>query len=345
MVGPERESQFATARLPMGAHFPRPRPATMPDFSEPSVGQRIGSYRLLAKIGQGGMGTVYKAIHTRLGKVVALKLLPVDIGHGEEAAARFEREMHTAARVNHRHIVHATDAGECDGIPYLAMEYLDGIDGARLVKAVSTLPVAAACELTRQAALGLQHVHEQGLVHRDVKPSNLMLGRDGVVRLLDLGLARIHGRKDELTRTGQMLGTMDYLAPEQAGDAGAVDIRADLYSLGCTLYHLLAGRPPFSGPGFDHAAKKLTAHLTIVPAELGQLRPDVPADLDACLARLLAKDPADRLATPQKLVQALQPFCEAADLAELIAQVGLRPACPPSPAAKSTQMPRHTRML
>jgi serine/threonine protein kinase len=310
-------------------------------FAEPQAGQRIGSYRLLAKIGQGGMGAVYKAIHTRLGKIVALKLLPMDLGQGMEAIARFEREMQAAGRVNHPNLVHATDAGECDGIPYLVMEYLNGVDLASLVRSVNPLPVAVACELARQTALGLQHVYEQGLVHRDVKPSNLMLGRDGIVRLLDLGLARVYERRREkLTSHGQVLGTLDYLAPEQAGDAGEADIRADLYSLGCTLYHLLTGRPPFAGPGCDRPAQKLTAHLTLTPPGVRQFRSDIPDLLQETLARMLAKNPAERFAVPGTLAEELQLFCTGVDLVGLIREFGVEPSR--SGAAASTPTPRRT---
>ena len=193
------------------------------------------------------MGTVYKALHTKLDRAVALKVLARGRVEDGRAIARFEREMKAIGRLDHPQIVRADDAREIDGHPVLIMEYVEGLDLARLVNRVGRLRVAAACELARQAAVGLQYVHEHGLVHRDIKPSNLMLTPRGEVKILDLGLARLHrqrGGSDEMTGTGLTMGTADYMAPEQASDSHSVDIRADIYSLGCTLFKLLSGRRP-----------------------------------------------------------------------------------------------------
>jgi hypothetical protein len=194
------------------------------------------------------------------------------------------------------------------------MDYLEGQDlGARVNKG-GPLPVGLACEYVRQAALGLQHLYEQGLVHRDIKPSNLFLTTAGQVKVLDLGLARIGlcgADGDRLTQSGTCFGTLDYMAPEQWDDAGAVDIRADIYSLGCTLYHLLAGQPPFSGAAFETRSKKWQAHLQRTPADIRELRPDVPTELAELLDRMLAKKPEDRPQTPDEVAVALARFAEA----------------------------------
>ena len=184
------------------------------------------------------MGTVYKALHTRLKRLVALKLLPEHRTQNPEALARFQREMEAVGQLDHPHLVRAHDAGEAEGQHYLVMEFLDGIDLAHLVRRTGPFLVADACEAVRQAAMGLQHAHEHGLVHRDVKPSNLMLSTDGMVKVLDLGLARLCPEtpvEEDVTASGQVMGSADYMAPEQCLDARDVDGRADIYSLGGTL--------------------------------------------------------------------------------------------------------------
>jgi serine/threonine protein kinase len=316
----QKDAERSTSNVPPSPPVPGP--------TRPGELKQIDEYRLLEKIGEGGMGAVFKAVHLRLEKVVAVKLLLAGRADDPQAVARFRREMRAVGRLNHPHIVRATDAGEADGYHFLAMDFVEGIDLARLVKARGPLPVAAACELVRQAALGLQHAHEHGLVHRDIKPSNLMLGRDGRVQVLDLGLARLHANRqagDELTTPDQIMGTLDYMAPEQAGGAHGVDIRADIYSLGCTLYQLLTGRPPFAGPQFVHPAQKLAAHLHFPPPPLQGQRPHVPAALAAVVARMLAKQPADRFATPAEVANALAPFAGGYDLTGLLTTTGLAP--------------------
>ncbi len=244
---------------------------------------RLGEYELLAKLGEGGMGTVYKARQTRLDKIVALKVLPKERTSDAQARARFEREMKAVGRVSHPNIIQAHDARDIDGTTVLVMEYAEGLDLAEVVRRLGRLGVADACEIVHQAALGLEAVHENGLVHRDIKPSNLMLTAGltagppeksrtaadlrmaaiGQVKILDLGLARLGAEQPssgELTSEGQAMGTADYMAPEQAFDSHTVDIRADIYSLGCTLYKLLAGHAPFSGPEYGNAMQKMLAH-------------------------------------------------------------------------------------
>jgi hypothetical protein len=288
----------------------------------------VGRYELLAKLGAGGMGVVYRARDPGLGRLVALKLL----GGGQHDAARrarFARELAAAGRLDHPHVARALDCGESDGRPFLVMEYVEGLDLDRLLRAAGRLPVADACELARQAAVALHHVHGCGLVHRDVKPSNLMLTPDGRLKVLDLGLARFHGggTGEALTELGQVLGTVDYLAPEQLSDPRRVDGRADLYALGCTLYHLLSGRAPFDGPGCRLEHEKLTAHGHAPPPALRARRPEVPEAVAAVVHRLLAKDPADRYADAAEVAAALAPHAVGCDLPRLVAAAG-RTAAP-----------------
>jgi hypothetical protein len=252
------------------------------------------------------MGEVYEARHRRLGKRVAVKLLPARRQASQKAVERFAREMAAVGQLDHPHLVEAHDAGEQEGIAYLVLKYVEGTDLKRLVERVGPLPVAEACELVRQASLGLQYLHERGLVHRDVKPANLMRTPEGQVKVLDLGLARWQAtvqEGSELTDPDQGLGTPDYLAPEQADNATAADIRADLYGLGGTLFYLLTGRTPFAHRQGKIA--KLKAHAWESPPDVRTLRPEVPAEVAALVARLLAKRPDERPGTPQELADEL----------------------------------------
>ncbi|OWK37953.1 Serine/threonine protein kinase PrkC, regulator of stationary phase [Fimbriiglobus ruber] len=295
-----------------------PQPVPVPGLLP--LDRRVGQYRLVERIGHGGMGTVYRAEHLRLKKMVAVKLLAADRLADPGAVGRFEREMAVVGRLDHPNIVRATDAGDADGVHFLAMELVDGLDLGAVNRRCRPLAVADACEIARRAALGLQHAHEHGLVHRDVKPQNLMLSRKGEVKVLDLGLALFRaGTPDEdaLTATGQLMGTANYMAPEQFDGCHTVDIRADLYSLGCTLYALLAGQPPFGGPEHKSIFGKMTAHKTKPVPRVTAARPDVPPGLVAVLDALLAKDPAARPSVPAEVATALEPFASGADLPAL----------------------------
>jgi serine/threonine protein kinase/WD40 repeat protein len=288
---------------------------------------QIREYRLLKQIGAGGMGAVYKAEHTKLKRIVALKLLPPHRGEDRFAIARFEREMEAIGRLDHPSVVRATDAGQWSGAHYLVMEYVQGIDLSALAQQAQQqgpLSVADACELVRQAALGLQYVHEHGLVHRDVKPSNLMLTQAGQVKILDLGLALLRGgdRSHQLTDAGQALGTADYMAPEQAIDSRHVDIRADIYSLGCTLYRLLAGRVPFAEPQYRGALEKILAHVNQPAPPLRSFRPGLPPELEAVIERMMTKNPAGRFATPREVAERLERFAAGSDLPGLARRAG-----------------------
>jgi serine/threonine protein kinase len=239
-------------------------------------------------------------------------------------------------QVDHPNIVRANDAGEADGQFFLAMEFVEGVTLASLVRRLGPLGVADACEIVRQAAVGLQHVHEHGLVHRDVKPSNLMLTTTGVVKVLDLGLARLHVEEcsaSDATASGQFMGTADYSAPEQGSNARDADARADVYALGCTLYFALAGRPPFGDQWHNTFTAKVVAHAKEDAESIDRLRPDVPSQLAAVLNKMLAKSPASRCATAAEVAESLTPFCAGSDLSGLL--TNRRMAHPIKPTATS----------
>jgi serine/threonine protein kinase len=281
----------------------------------------LGQYEILAKLGRGGMGTVYKARHLRLKRIFAVKVISQRRLPDPQAVARFRREMEAVGGLNHPNIVQATDAGEAAGQHFLVMEFVEGRNLSQLVRSDGPLPVADACEIGRQAALGLEHAHQHGMVHRDVKPSNLMLTRDGTVKVLDLGLARLLDRPgDDAEATGsqQILGSPDFMAPEQAQDSRQVDARTDIYSLGCTLYFLLRGQPPFADPQHDTRLKKVMAHVREQPTPIQSLRPDLPAPLIGLFARLLAKDPNDRPRSAAEVADMLGPLAAGNDLPGLM---------------------------
>ena len=290
----------------------------------PRAPQRLGEYELLRAIGRGGMGLVYLGRHVRLQRHVAVKVLPRLELADESAIVRMQRESAAAGRVRHPNIVYATDAGECEGVHYLVMEYVAGVDLSKLVAALGPLPAPEACEIIRQAALGLNHIAQCGLVHRDLKPSNVMLDDEGTVKILDLGLARVHHNTledSEPTQAGYLLGTADYIAPEQIDSPHDADVRSDLYSLGCTFHKLLAGSAPFSGPDQNSVSRKVEAHRHAPPPAIRTLRPDVPEAVEQVLLSLLAKRPDDRCQSPQELAELLAPHAEGADLAALVKRV------------------------
>jgi len=270
----------------------------------------LGQFLLLTPLGEGGMGQVFKARQRRLGRLSALKIVRKECLASPAAVQRFRREAQAAARLDHPNIVRVYDADEVKGTHLLAMEYIDGVDLSKLVKKDGPRPVVEACQFIRQAALGLQHAHERGMVHRDIKPSNLMCTKQGTIKILDMGLARLDQSSPEtdagpLTATGAVMGTPDYLAPEQARNARQVDIRADIYSLGCTLYYLLTGRPPFQS---ESLTEKLLQHQMDEPPAVEKVRPGLPAGLPAIIRKMMAKKPDDRFATPGAVAAALAPF-------------------------------------
>jgi serine/threonine protein kinase len=275
---------------------------------------RLGSYRLLHPLGEGGMGQVFQAKHQRLQRIVALKVIRQDVlSRDPEAIRRFQREAEAAAQLSHPNVVLVYDADQAGDTHFIAMEYVEGVDLHRLVRDRGPLTFGCAIEFIRQAALGLQHAHEHGMVHRDIKPSNLLVTRpddlkQSRVKILDLGLARLarSGREGEaasqLTRLGVVMGTPDFIAPEQARNSRDVDIRADLYSLGCTLYYLLTGRPPFPE---GTVVEKLLMHQLDAPRPVCLYRADTPLAIERIVERLLAKQPVDRFQTPAELVEVL----------------------------------------
>lgn len=295
-------------------------------FLEPdvAVGTQFGQYAIGRLIGRGGMGAVYEALHTPLKRRVALKTIRHERALNEDAAARFRREMAAIGQLQHPQIVLAHDAGEIDGTQYLAMELVDGLDAGRLVRRSGKLSIADACEIIRQAALGLEYVHGHGLVHRDVKPSNLLVAHTGQVKISDLGLAR-HGDDESvesLTLSGHTLGTVDYMSPEHIRGDGPIDGRSDLYSCGCALFELLTGRPPFAGPGFKTGIAKLRAHEFTAPPRASALREEIPPELDDLVAQLLEKSPDRRPTGARELIERLSPFALGADLNKLLEQAG-----------------------
>lgn len=304
------ESSSADSLKPLASYLPDPLP---PDF-------QMGQYRIVEKIGQGGMGTVYRAVHVRLKKHFALKVLPNTKMADPKAVARFNLEMEAVGRLDHPNVVRATDAGDFNGCHFLAMELIEGADLARVLRVKKTLAVADACELVRQAAAGLQSAYEGGLVHRDIKPSNLLLARDGSLKILDLGLARLStpAKGDEEITAG-IMGTPDYMAPEQWTAVDSADIRSDLYSLGCTLYALLTGHPPFHKSKYGSNTLKMEAHLGVTPEPVAMQRDDLPRGVVAIIDRLLAKDPANRFETPALLMAELAKHTAGADLVKLAA--------------------------
>jgi serine/threonine protein kinase len=272
-------------------------------------------YEIVSLIGKGGMGDVYKAKHRVMERIVALKIIKRLLVRKPEAIDRFHREVKTAARLSHPNIVTAYDAEQAGDLHFLVMEYVDGIDLARMLHDGGKLSVRDACEYVRQAAAGLQYAHERGMVHRDIKPHNLMVSTDGTVKILDFGLASLapqvlsgDGEAEAasyLTMAGSIMGTPDFISPEQATDAHQADIRSDIYSLGATLYCLLSGRPPFAD---ESILSKLQHHAKSEPQPIEQLRDDIPLELASAIRYMTAKDPAARFQSPQEVAEALAPF-------------------------------------
>jgi hypothetical protein len=276
-------------------------------------------YEILGELGRGGMGVVYKARQISLQRLVAIKVIAADLAAETGILARFQRERFLLAQLTHPNLVAAYDAGESGGLQYFVMELVDGMSFATLVKQLGVLPVVEACEMIRQAAVGLQHMHEHGLVHRDVKPSNLLMTPAGTVKLIDLSLARLEpgpAQDASVITNLQTLGTFDYIAPEQCEDSHSVDIRADIYSLGCTFYELLSGRAPFAE--FGSVLMKIRAHALKPIAPIQKRRADVPTQLAAVVERMVAKDRNDRFSSPGDISTALQSFAASANLSRLV---------------------------
>jgi eukaryotic-like serine/threonine-protein kinase len=268
---------------------------------------RIGNYEVLAHIASGGMGAVYRARHVAQGHEVALKILAPEMAANPATLERFRREARHAAKLRHENVVAIHEFGESRGTWFLAMEFVDGIDLHEYISRKGRLDPAEARQITIQAARALDHAAGQGIVHRDIKPSNFLLTRkDGrlLVKLTDLGLAReTRAEEFRVTREGSTVGTVDYIAPEQARDSGRADVRSDIYSLGCTLYHMLAGAPPFPEGSLT---ERLLRHIEVDPPDVRSLNPRVPEALQQVLQRMLAKKPKHRYQTAAELLEALE---------------------------------------
>src|SRR5438105_970312 len=296
----------ATQGLPDQAIQSAASPANVP----PELASHT-KYRIVRELGRGGMGIVYLAVQTIMDRPVAIKVMNRNVLEHPDALPRFQGEVRAAARLDHPNIVRAYDADQVGNLHLLVMEFVEGASLAQRLEQKGPPPIGPACNYIRQAALGLQHAFEQGMVHRDIKPQNLMVTPKGQVKILDFGLARMRSerqRRPGLTQADAFMGTPEYVAPEQATDARNADTRADIYSLGCTLYFLLTGRPPFKE---DTIIKLVMAHIETAPRPVHELRADVPAELSAIVMRMLAKDPAQRFQKPVEVAQALTPFIKA----------------------------------
>jgi eukaryotic-like serine/threonine-protein kinase len=264
---------------------------------------RIGKYEILRHVASGGMGAVYKALDVESQHEVALKVLPPDLAANPRMCERFRREAQAAAKLRHENVAAVYEFGEVAGTHYLALEFVEGIDLHEYCKKQQKLPPGLVRELLKQAAKALAHIHNQGIVHRDIKPSNFILSEKNgkpLLKLIDLGLAR-HASEESgrVTRDGTTIGTVDYMSPEQAHDSGLADFRSDIYSLGCTFYHMLAGHAPFHEGSL---IERLTKHVNVPPPDLLKLNAHVPKDLVHILHRALRKKPAERYQTALDLL-------------------------------------------
>ncbi len=272
----------------------------------------IDRYILLDQIGQGGMGRVYLAKDTRLGRQVAIKILSRERMQNPRALTRFHREAKVGAMLQQENLIRVYDEGALGGMPYLVMEYIEGQNVAHLIAEQGRLEPENAAELARQVALGLEHLHQKSLLHRDVNPANILVDRDGTAKLTDLGLAiDMNDEEDVVTRDGATVGTFDYISPEQARSPRKIDTRSDIYSLGCTLYHMIAGHVPYPATSLP---EKLIAHQGAAAERLTDLVPGVSEGLAAIVEKMMSKDPADRYQRPADVARALTPFSRGARL-------------------------------
>src|SRR5262245_31877466 len=313
-----------------------------------SRGFFVGPYVIEGPIGQGGMGIVYRARHTSLGRHVALKILPSDQASDQLTLNRFLREARAAAALDHPNIVRLYDIGQGSGVHFLVMEYVDGDNVQAILEKSGEFDYRLAVDYVAQAAAGLKHAHERGIVHRDIKPANLMVTKDGKIKVLDMGLARsLRDEKDNLTAlhgTGEVTGTADYISPEHLlGEQ--VDGRSDLYSLGATLFSLLLGRPPYTGT----TSQKLVQHQLKDAAELrSDLRGTVPAELTDVVVKMMAKRKTERYQSAKEVIEALAPWLPAARSGKaVLPQPAKRNLLAPAakPTGSSARRRKHVRKL
>ncbi|HLW67887.1 MAG TPA: serine/threonine-protein kinase [Gemmataceae bacterium] len=276
-------------------------------------GKKLGHFELDQPIGVGGMAAVIRAKDLQLGRIVALKVLPPEMAVDPENVSRFKAEARAAARLDHENIARVYFCGEDQGLHFIAFEYVEGIDLRTWLNQNGVLTPQQAVTFMLQIATGLAHAAERGVVHRDVKPSNILITKEGRAKIVDMGLARQTDVAGGVTQSGVTLGTFDYISPEQAIDPRGADIRSDIYSLGCTFYHLLTGQPPVPE---GTAAKKLHHHQQVEPLDPREFNPAIPDELAAILARMMAKDPKDRYQTPAHLVQHLFQMARKLELGE-----------------------------
>lgn len=313
-----QEATVITTRAPMevaSASVPAPSAGT----ERLGPGSRLGHFELLECVGGGGMGRVFRAYDSALGRTVAVKVLSPEQAADGEVLLRFRHEAQTAARLNHENIVQVYHVGDAQGLPYIVFEFIEGLNIRALVERKGVLPLAEAVSYTFQVAEALAHAAAQNVVHRDIKPSNILITTEGHAKLIDLGLARLHkisAAVGDLTASGVTLGTFDYISPEQARDPRTADVRSDIYSLGCTLFYMLAGRPPFPE---GTVLQKLLQHQGEEPPDVRQFRPELPPETSRLLRKMMAKDPRRRFQSAQQLIEALVVFAE---------QLGLQPAAP-----------------
>ena len=284
---------------------------SVPVEPETPLPERLGDYRIVSRLGSGGMGAVYRAVHERMGREVAVKLLRPEIQKNPMLLQRFDREVRAAAKLSHPNIVAALDAREHDGLHFLVTELVEGRDLDQTVRLSGALPIVDAVECVLQAARGLAYAHSQGVIHRDIKPANLLRSKDGTVKILDMGLARLSNADSStdvnLTGTGVMMGTAAYMPPEQARDTRKADARSDLYSLGCTLFYLLIGRTAFTG---TTQMDMILSHVNQPIPSLRQINAQIPLAVDRLFQRLVAKSPDDRFQSAEELIPVLQSALE-----------------------------------
>lgn len=316
-MSPESQATVISSSPPLAPDsHAEGRPTVVPRLTP---GTRVGQFELLECVGGGGMGRVYRAMDTGLNRTVALKVLSPEQAADTETLLRFRNEARSAARLNHDNIVQVYHIGEDQGLPFIVFEFIEGAHLRSLVEQKGVLSLAEAISYTFQVAEALAHAQSRNIVHRDIKPSNVVITPSGQAKLIDMGLARFQRadpQANDLTASGVTLGTFDYISPEQARDPRNADARSDIYSLGCTLFFMLTGRPPFPA---GTVLQKLLQHQGDEPPDVREFRPQMPEQVSRLVRKMMAKDPRQRYQDPQKLMQALALLAE---------QVGLRPLGP-----------------